>query len=112
MNKKTAAKVKNMQSLENAISIALEAHRGQIDQSGAPYILHPLRLMMQMNTEEEMIEALGARLEGRGLRVAIIDVDADAATRARFGLMVPVLTLDGNPVCNGRLDPDVLDDLF
>jgi predicted thioredoxin/glutaredoxin len=61
---------------------------------------------------EEMIEALGAKLEGRGLRVAIIDVDADAATRARFGLMVPVLTLDGNPVCNGRLDPDVLDDLF
>jgi hypothetical protein len=61
---------------------------------------------------EEMIEELGAWLAGRGLSVAIIDVDADAATRARFGLLVPVLTVDGNPVCNGRLDPDVLDELF
>jgi predicted thioredoxin/glutaredoxin len=61
---------------------------------------------------EEMIEELGAWLAGRGLSVAIIDVDADAATRDRFGLLVPVLTVDGNPVCNGRLDPDVLDELF
>jgi (p)ppGpp synthase/HD superfamily hydrolase len=49
---------KNMSTLENAISIAIEAHRGEVDQSGVPYILHPLRLMMQMDTEEEMIVAV------------------------------------------------------
>ncbi len=47
-----------MPTLENAISIALEAHQGEVDQSGAPYILHPLRLMLQMDTEEEMITAV------------------------------------------------------
>jgi hypothetical protein len=61
---------------------------------------------------EEMIAELGGRLEGSGLEVEIIDVDSDPATRARFGLMVPVLTADGLPICNGRLDPDVLEELF
>jgi (p)ppGpp synthase/HD superfamily hydrolase len=31
--------------LERAIEIAVEAHRGQRDKAGAPYILHPLRVM-------------------------------------------------------------------
>jgi len=61
---------------------------------------------------EEMIAELGPWLEGRGLAVAILDVDADPAARDRFGLMVPVLTVDGNPVCSGRFDPDVLEELI
>lgn len=48
-----------MQTLvEKAISIALKAHAGQIDKAGAPYIMHPLRLMMQMKTENEMLVAV------------------------------------------------------
>jgi hypothetical protein len=34
----------------------------------------------------------------------ILDVDADPATRRRFGLKVPVLTCDGSVVCHGHLD--------
>lgn len=60
---------------------------------------------------DEMAADLGAWLEGSGIAVEVVDVDADPATSARFGLMVPVLTLDGRPVCNGRFDPDVLDGL-
>ncbi len=41
--------------LEKAISIAALAHAGQKDKYEGAYILHPLRLMMKMNTEEEMI---------------------------------------------------------
>lgn len=41
--------------LEKAIAIAVEAHRGQIDKAGKPYILHPLRVMLAGKTEEEMI---------------------------------------------------------
>jgi (p)ppGpp synthase/HD superfamily hydrolase len=45
-------------TLESAISIASIAHRGQKDLGGKPYILHPLRVMAQMDSEEEMIAAV------------------------------------------------------
>jgi len=47
-----------MPSLEEAIILAANAHRGQKDKAGAPYILHPLRLMMQMKSETERIAAV------------------------------------------------------
>ena len=40
--------------LDIAILTATEAHTGQTDKSGAPYILHPLRVMFAMDTDEEM----------------------------------------------------------
>jgi len=46
------------QLLEKAISIALKAHSGKTDKGGNPYILHPLRLMITMQTTEEKIVAL------------------------------------------------------
>jgi (p)ppGpp synthase/HD superfamily hydrolase len=45
-------------SIEKAIAIALEGHKDQKDKSGLPYILHPLRVMLKMDTEEEMIPAV------------------------------------------------------
>lgn len=47
-----------MSTLERAIAIAAEAHGGQTDKAGAPYILHPLRMMLQMKTDEERIVAV------------------------------------------------------
>ena len=38
-------------TLEDAISIAAQAHRGQRDKAGAVYLLHPLRLMLRMDSE-------------------------------------------------------------
>jgi len=35
-------------TLEDAIALAVEAHRGQKDRAGAPYILHPLRVMYRL----------------------------------------------------------------
>ena len=42
-------------NLEKAIKIAVEAHTGQVDKGGNPYILHPLRVMLSLNSEEERI---------------------------------------------------------
>jgi (p)ppGpp synthase/HD superfamily hydrolase len=47
-----------MATLEKAILIAAQAHEGQKDKSGAPYILHPLRMMMRMESEAAMIAAV------------------------------------------------------
>ncbi len=47
-----------MSTLERAVTIAAEAHAGQVDKAGAPYLLHPLRLMLQMEGPEERIVAV------------------------------------------------------
>lgn len=47
-----------MSTLEVAIGLAVDAHRGQIDKAGKPYILHPLRLMQKCDTEPLQIVAV------------------------------------------------------
>ena len=44
--------------LDRAIQIACNVHMGKKDLAGKPYILHPLRVMLQMDTELEMIIAV------------------------------------------------------
>jgi len=45
-------------SLEHAIDIATEAHRDQVDKAGEPYILHPMRVMEDMISDDEKIVAV------------------------------------------------------
>lgn len=47
-----------MPTIEDAIRLALDKHHGQTDKSGAPYILHPLRVMAGMQSETERIVAV------------------------------------------------------
>ena len=47
-----------MNLLEKAIALALRVHRGQQDRYGRPYIVHPLHVMLQMDSEVEMMAAV------------------------------------------------------
>jgi (p)ppGpp synthase/HD superfamily hydrolase len=47
-----------MSTLERAIVIAAEAHAGMTDKAGAPYILHPLRLMLALSETNDRIVAV------------------------------------------------------
>jgi len=47
-----------MSNLNRAIQIAASAHEGQVDRGGAPYILHPLRVMLAQETDEARIAAV------------------------------------------------------
>jgi len=47
-----------MRTLEDAIVLAATAHKGAKDKAGAPYILHPLRVMLRLSTVEDRITAV------------------------------------------------------
>ena len=47
-----------MPTIEHAIEIAANAHAGQRDKAGQPYIFHPLRVMFRVNGEHEQMAAV------------------------------------------------------
>ncbi len=68
-----------MPTIEDAIRLALEKHHGQLDKGGEPYILHPLRMMCQMQTQtEQMIAVLHDVVEDS-------DVTVDDLRRMGYG---------------------------
>lgn len=44
--------------LARAIEIAASAHADQVDKGGAPYVLHPLRMMLKQRSEAAMMAAV------------------------------------------------------
>ena len=47
-----------MNDLERAILIAVNAHRGQLDKQGLPYVLHPLRVMLKQKDPDARVAAV------------------------------------------------------
>lgn len=58
---------------------------------------------------DEMLSALAALPEVGAYPIDVVDVDADAATRRRYGHKVPVLLFAGELVCHGHLNPGEVD---
>lgn len=64
--------------LEKAIQIAVNAHIGQTDKAGKPYIFHPLRVMQSCVTiDEKIVAILHDTIEDT-------DVSADTLTQEEF----------------------------
>ena len=107
-----------MSSIERAIEIASSAHAGQRDKAGRPYIFHPLRVMLRVNTEHEQMAAVLhdvvedtsvtlARLEQEGFPAEVLRAIAaltklpgetrlDAAMRAAADPVARVVKLADN----------------
>lgn len=87
-----------MPTLEDAISLAMEAHQGQRDKAGALYILHPLRVMLSMETETEKIVAV------------LLDVVEDGGVTLddlrKFGCSEEILNAIGRLTRHDREDYD------
>ncbi|MCH2014582.1 guanosine-3',5'-bis(diphosphate) 3'-pyrophosphohydrolase [Acinetobacter ursingii] len=53
-----------MSTLEKAIALATKKHAGQLEKAGQPYILHPLRLMLNVeNMDQKMVAVMHDLLE-------------------------------------------------
>jgi hypothetical protein len=57
---------------------------------------------------DEFIADLARQLAPFDERFEVCDVDGDPQTRRRYGLKIPVLAVDGSPVCYGQLDAAVV----
>lgn len=57
---------------------------------------------------EELLAELNSVPGAQDYPIEVRDVDADPATRARYGHKVPVLLFAGELVCHGRLDREEL----
>jgi hypothetical protein len=55
---------------------------------------------------EELLAQLQQFCAGREAAIDVVDVDSDPDLRRRYGHQVPVLLLDGEPVCHGHFDAD------
>ena len=69
----------------------------------------PAQLTLVTRADCHLCEQLLAELDALRARFPLppltrVDVDADPVLVQRFGLKVPVLLLDGVPVCHFRLD--------
>ena len=53
---------------KKAILLCFEAHAGQVDKSGLPYVLHPLHLAEQMSDEDLPLEE-GVRLYREAMKL-------------------------------------------
>jgi len=68
-----------------------------------------VRLTVVHRQDCELCDQMVAELRGLGRKtplppLEVVDVDADPELQRRYGLNVPVLLLDGTPVCRHRLD--------
>jgi hypothetical protein len=70
-----------------------------------------VRLTLLIRAYCHLCDDMRTALAGHAPDVLVreIDVDADPALEARWGMLVPVLLADGQEVCHYRLDTRALD---
>jgi len=111
-----------MATLDKAILIAAQAHQGQKDRYGATYTLHPIRVMMQCETETEMIVAIlhdviektertSEQLREQGFNEEIIEAVDLLTRRDSQPYMEYIDRLKGNPIARKVKIADIEDNM-
>jgi len=71
--------------LDKAIHLATNAHHGQFDKGGKPYILHPLRVMSFIKTDDEELQCIAL------LHDVVEDTDTTYADLGAAGMSLRVI---------------------
>jgi (p)ppGpp synthase/HD superfamily hydrolase len=111
-----------MSTLENAIALAVEAHAGQVDKAGQPYILHPLRVMFSIEDEEgrivavlhDVVEDSDTSLDdllAMGYSREIVDALDQLTRREGEPYEAYVVRASGNPLARQVKRADLLDNM-
>lgn len=80
--------------LQKAIEIAVNAHAGQYRDNGEPFILHPLRVMMGVDTlEEKIIAVLHDVVEDSNTTIEIIRTILELETPSTITYVLGYLTI-------------------
>lgn len=110
-------------TLERAISLAAQAHEGQLDKTGQPYILHPLRVMLKVSSLcEQMTAILHDVLEDTTLTADVLKAEGcpeevlealDALTRRKGEKYLDeyILRIQKNPIAKSVKLSDLADNL-
>lgn len=109
-----------MSTLERAIAVAAAAHAGQVDKAGRPYILHPLRVMLSLDTTDDQIvgvlhdvvedtEVTLDRLRADGFSEPILAALDSVTKREGEGYPAFVLRAAANPIGRKVKLADLLD---
>ena len=78
--------MKKGEMLDKALLLATNSHHGQFDKGGSPYILHPIKVMHYLKTDDEELQCMAllhdvvedcdvtfAQLEAVGMSQRVID---------------------------------------
>lgn len=110
-------------TLEQAICFAAQIHEGQVDKAGAPYILHPLRMMLRLGDPaarrvavlHDVVEDGGVTLdmlrrkglpEEEVLAIAALSRDKEKETYSEF-----IVRLSANPLARRVKLADLADNM-
>ncbi|PKB24131.1 HD domain-containing protein [Janthinobacterium sp. 64] len=97
-------------TLERAIEIAAAIHAGQTDKGGAPYILHPLRVMLRVAPgAQQIVAVLHDVVEDSDGKITFDDLVREGFSREVIDGVRAVTKIDGESyeafIARAALDP-------
>lgn len=78
--------------LADAIALAAEAHRGQVDKAGEAYILHPLRVMFRVRDQGHRVEVQTAAVLHDVVEDTAVTLEDIAALSPEVATLVDAVT--------------------